>query len=101
MEQEKLTKTLLERIFPEIKVSEKSHDQWLKVFEEKVNTVLTELKKKNTVDNHSELEKQNKNLQDMVSHYKQIIDDTVSFYYIYNTFFIKFIFKTYFLKIYL
>ncbi|CAD1477429.1 unnamed protein product, partial [Heterotrigona itama] len=75
-EQEKLTKTLLERIFPEIKVSEKSHDQWLKVFEEKVNTVLTELKKKNTVDNHSELEKQNKNLQDMVSHYKQIIDDT-------------------------
>ncbi|KAK9310058.1 hypothetical protein QLX08_000518 [Tetragonisca angustula] len=76
VEQEKLTKTLLERIFPEIKVSEKSHDQWLKVFEEKVNTVLTELKKKNTVDNHSELEKQNKNLQDMVSHYKQIIDDT-------------------------
>ncbi|KAK1132615.1 hypothetical protein K0M31_014000 [Melipona bicolor] len=75
-EQEKLTKTLLERIFPEIKVSEKSHDQWLKVFEEKVNTVLTELKKKNTIDNHSELEKQNKNLQDMVSHYKQIIDDT-------------------------
>ncbi|KOX71283.1 Kinectin [Melipona quadrifasciata] len=75
-EQEKLTKTLLERIFPEIKVTEESHDQWLKVFEEKVNTVLNELKKKNTIDNHSELEKQNKNLQDMVSHYKQIIDDT-------------------------
>ena len=76
-------------------MSEKSHDQWLKVFEEKVNTVLTELKKKNTVDNHSELEKQNKNLQDMVSHYKQIIDDTVSFYYIYN------IFLNYFLNLHL
>ncbi|XP_076749451.1 uncharacterized protein LOC143422582 isoform X3 [Xylocopa sonorina] len=76
LEQEELTKALLQRIFPEIKVSEKSHDQWLKVFEEKVNAALVSLKKKNTVDTHSELEKQNKNLQDMVSHYKQIIDDT-------------------------
>ncbi|CAL7948527.1 unnamed protein product [Xylocopa violacea] len=76
IEQEELTKALLQRIFPEIKVSEKSHDQWLKVFEEKVNAALASLKKKNTVDTHLELEKQNKNLQDMVSHYKQIIDDT-------------------------
>ncbi|XP_017788551.1 PREDICTED: kinectin-like [Habropoda laboriosa] len=76
VEQEELTKTLLQRIFPEIKVSEKSHDQWLKVFEKKVDTVLTELRKKNTTDDYLELEKQNKNLQDMVSHYKQIIDDT-------------------------
>lgn len=76
IEQEELTKTLLQRIFPEIKISEKSYDQWLKIYEQKVNIVLTELKKKNTVDTHSELEKQNKNLQDMVSHYKQIIDDT-------------------------
>lgn len=83
VEQEELTKTLLQRIFPEIKVSEKSHDQWLKVFEEKVNTALDELKKKDIVDVHSELEKQNKSLQDMVSHYKQIIDDTVSFFVIF------------------
>ncbi|CAK9822917.1 Ktn1 [Anthophora retusa] len=76
VEQEELTKTLLQRIFPEIKVSEKSHDQWLKVFEKKVDTVLTELRKKSTTDAYLELEKQNKNLQDMVSHYKQIIDDT-------------------------
>ncbi|XP_006617308.1 kinectin isoform X2 [Apis dorsata] len=76
IEQEELTKTLLQRIFPEIKISEKSYDQWLKVYEQKVNIVLTELKKKSIVDTHSELEKQNKNLQDMVSHYKQIIDDT-------------------------
>lgn len=53
-------------------------DQWLTMFEEKVNTVLTELKGKNVVNTHTDLEKQNKNLQDMVSHYKQIIDDTVS-----------------------
>ncbi|XP_076637833.1 uncharacterized protein LOC143349993 isoform X2 [Colletes latitarsis] len=76
IEQEELTKAFLQRIFPEIKVSEKSHDQWLRLFEEKVSTVLSELKKKNVIDKHSEMEKQNKNLQDMVSHYKQIIDDT-------------------------
>uniref|UniRef100_V9I8J6 Kinectin 1 n=1 Tax=Apis cerana TaxID=7461 RepID=V9I8J6_APICE len=76
IEQEELTKTLLQRIFPEIKISEKSYDQWIKIYEQKVNIVLTELKKKSTVDTYSELEKQNKNLQDMVSHYKQIIDDT-------------------------
>ncbi|XP_043255136.1 putative leucine-rich repeat-containing protein DDB_G0290503 isoform X2 [Colletes gigas] len=76
IEQEELTKAFLQRIFPEIKVSEKSHDQWLRLFEEKVSTVLSELKKKNVIDKHSELEKQNKSLQDMVSHYKQIIDDT-------------------------
>lgn len=52
-----------------------------------MNIVLTELKKKSTVDIHSELEKQNKNLQDMVSHYKQIIDDTVSFSYIFMIYF--------------
>ncbi|XP_029036620.1 kinectin-like isoform X6 [Osmia bicornis bicornis] len=75
-QQEEFTKALLQRIFPEIKVSEKSYDQWLKVFEERVNTVLIDLKKKNVVDTPSELEKQNKNLQDLVSHYKQIIDDT-------------------------
>lgn len=80
-QQEEFTKALLQRIFPEIKVSEKSYDQWLKVFEERVNTVLIDLKKKNVVDTPSELEKQNKNLQDLVSHYKQIIDDTVSFIY--------------------
>lgn len=62
-----------------------------------MNIVLTELKKKNTVDTHSELEKQNKNLQDMVSHYKQIIDDTVSFFYIffyiYDTFLLNLNYK--------
>ncbi|XP_076645160.1 uncharacterized protein LOC143354752 [Halictus rubicundus] len=79
LEQEELTKALLMRIFPEIKVSEKSHDQWLRAFEEKVNSALVELKNKNVNDNtHSDLEKQNKSLQDMVTHYKQIIVATES-----------------------
>ncbi|XP_017883583.1 kinectin isoform X2 [Ceratina calcarata] len=76
MEQEEQTKALLQRIFPDIKVAEKSNDQWLKAFEEKVNLLLSSLKKTSTVDTHSDLEKQNKSLQDMVSYYKQIIDDT-------------------------
>lgn len=77
IEQEELTKVFLQRLFPEIKISEKSHDQWLKLFEEKVNTVLIELKKNNVSDKHLELEEQNKNLKEMVSYYKQVIDDTV------------------------
>ncbi|XP_076164616.1 uncharacterized protein LOC143145278 [Ptiloglossa arizonensis] len=78
IEQEELTKVFLQRLFPEIKISEKSHDQWLKLFEEKVNTVLIELKKNNVSDKHLELEEQNKNLKEMVSYYKQVIDDTES-----------------------
>ncbi|XP_039310686.1 kinectin isoform X12 [Solenopsis invicta] len=75
-EQEELTKTLLQRIFPEIKVSEKTHEQWLKSFEDKICAILNELKQKNTDQINPDLEKQNKNLQSMVSHYKQIIYDT-------------------------
>ncbi|XP_036139842.1 kinectin isoform X3 [Monomorium pharaonis] len=75
-EQEELTKALLQRIFPEIKVSEKTYEQWLKSFEDKVCVSLNELKQKNTDQTNSDLERQNKNLQGMVSHYKQIIYDT-------------------------
>lgn len=75
-EQEEITKTLLQRIFPEIKISEKTYEQWLKSFEDKICTILNELKQKNT--DQTDLERQNKNLQGMVSHYKQIIYDTVS-----------------------
>lgn len=78
-EQEEITKTLLQRIFPDIKVSEKTHNQWIEVFEHKVYSIINELKEKSTVQTNSDLEKQNKNLQGMVSHYKQIIDDTVNF----------------------
>ncbi|XP_067204916.1 kinectin isoform X3 [Linepithema humile] len=75
-EQEEVTKAFLQRIFPDIKVSEKTHEQWLKAFEDKTCAVLSELKQKNTDQTNSDLERQNKNLQGMVSHYKQIIDDT-------------------------
>ncbi|XP_011697731.1 PREDICTED: ribosome-binding protein 1-like isoform X3 [Wasmannia auropunctata] len=75
-EQEETTKAFLQRIFPEIKVSEKTHEQWLKSFEDKICTVLSELKQKNTDQTNPDLERQNKNLQGMVSHYKQIIYDT-------------------------
>ncbi|XP_011872777.1 PREDICTED: kinectin isoform X3 [Vollenhovia emeryi] len=75
-EQEEITKTLLQRIFPEIKVSEKTHEQWLKSFEDKIYIILNELKQKNTDQTNPDLERQNKNLQGMVSHYKQIIYDT-------------------------
>lgn len=75
-EQEELTKAFLQRIFPEIKINAKSHDQWLSTFEDKAYTALNELRKNNTSDTSPDLERQNKNLQDMVSHYKQIIDDT-------------------------
>ncbi|XP_071571625.1 uncharacterized protein [Temnothorax nylanderi] len=75
-EQEEITKALLQRIFPEIKVSEKAHEQWLKSFEDKISTILNELKQKNTDQINPDLERQNKNLQGMVSHYKRIIYDT-------------------------
>ncbi|XP_018340923.1 PREDICTED: kinectin-like isoform X4 [Trachymyrmex septentrionalis] len=75
-EQEEITKAFLQRIFPEIKVSEKTHEHWLKSFEDKLCAILNELKQKNTDQTNPDLEKQNKNLQGMVSHYKQIIYDT-------------------------
>ncbi|KAM0733263.1 Ribosome-binding protein 1 [Formica fusca] len=75
-EQEEITKALLQRIFPEIKVSEKTHEQWLEAFEDKVGAILNELKQKNTDQAKPDLERQNKNLQNMVSHYQQIIGET-------------------------
>ncbi|XP_011135621.1 kinectin isoform X2 [Harpegnathos saltator] len=76
VEQEEITKALLQRIFPEIKVSENTHEQWLKTFEHKICTVLNELKQKSTNQEISDLEKQNKNLQSAVSCYQQIIKET-------------------------
>ncbi|XP_034935831.1 ribosome-binding protein 1 isoform X3 [Chelonus insularis] len=77
MTEQEATKSLLQRIFPEINIAEKSYDKWLKTFEERVHNILTEKKSIVTVDN-SEMEKQNKNLQGMVAHYKQIIMETES-----------------------
>ncbi|XP_015597971.1 kinectin isoform X4 [Cephus cinctus] len=78
-EEQETTKALLQRIFPEIKVSEKSHEKWVNAFEERVYAALIELRKKQEVpQGNPDLESQNQNLQGMVSHYKQIIDDTES-----------------------
>lgn len=68
---------MLQRIFPEIKVMEKSHDKWMKSFEEQIHTILYKLKESQSDVNESELDNTNKNLQAMVNHYKQIIEDTV------------------------
>ncbi|XP_043671767.1 early endosome antigen 1-like isoform X3 [Vespula pensylvanica] len=75
-EQQEQTKAFLQRVFPEIKVTETSHEQWLSAFENKVYSFINTLKDKNIMDINPDIEKQNKNLQGMVSHYKQIIDDT-------------------------
>ncbi|XP_070154294.1 kinectin isoform X2 [Polyergus mexicanus] len=75
-EQEEITKALLQRIFPEIKVFEKTHEQWLEAFEDKVGAIINELKQKNTDQAKPDLERQNKNLQNMVSNYQQIIGET-------------------------
>lgn len=58
-------------------MSEKTYEQWLEAFEDKVGAILNELKQNNIDQVKSDLERQNKNLQNMVSHYKQIIDETV------------------------
>ncbi|XP_008558286.1 kinectin isoform X2 [Microplitis demolitor] len=74
--EQETTKSLLQRIFPEISVTEKSFDKWLTTFEERVQDVLQNKNYHDSQDVNSELEKQNKNLQGLVAHYKQIIIDT-------------------------
>ncbi|CAD6229982.1 GSCOCG00006673001-RA-CDS [Cotesia congregata] len=75
--EQEITKSLLQRIFPEINVSAKSFDKWLEIFEERVQVVLQDNKNiLETQDINSDLEKQNKTLQGLVAHYKQIIIDT-------------------------
>ncbi|KAK0163760.1 hypothetical protein PV328_002457 [Microctonus aethiopoides] len=71
------TKSLLQRIFPEIKIDEQPYEKWIKTFEEQVHVAIKQkLQKENTQDYNLEIEKQNKNLQGHVAHYKQIILDT-------------------------
>ncbi|XP_011306030.1 interaptin isoform X2 [Fopius arisanus] len=70
------TKSLLQRIFPDIKIQEKSYDKWLTTFEQRVSALLTQAKPNDIQEANTDVEKQNKNLQGMVSHYKQIIIDT-------------------------
>ncbi|KAJ8674029.1 hypothetical protein QAD02_005291, partial [Eretmocerus hayati] len=76
-EEQEATKVWLQRIFPEIRISEKTHDQWVKVFEEQVTITLNKSKADlKSEEANLELEKTNKSLQAMVNNYKQIICDT-------------------------
>ncbi|KAI4475944.1 hypothetical protein M0804_013980 [Polistes exclamans] len=75
-EHQEQTKAFLQRVFPEIKVTETSHEQWLNAFENKVYFFINTLKDKTVVEVNPDIEKQNIHLQEMVSHYKKIIDDT-------------------------
>ncbi|XP_043272558.1 kinectin-like isoform X3 [Venturia canescens] len=77
-DQQEWTKSLLQRIFPEIQVSEKSNERWLEAFETQVDVVLTELRTRRDSDETGDLEKRNENLRGMVSQYRQIIDETES-----------------------
>ncbi|XP_015123640.1 kinectin isoform X1 [Diachasma alloeum] len=70
------TKSLLQRIFPDIKIQEKSYDKWITAFEQRVSVLLTQATPNDAQETNTDMEKQNKNLQGMVSHYKQIIVDT-------------------------
>ncbi|XP_012267073.2 myosin-6 isoform X2 [Athalia rosae] len=75
--EQKSTEALLQRIFPDITVSETSHEKWLNTFEQKVSAFLTNIKRNKDSSNPDlDLEKQNRSLQEMVAHYKQIINDT-------------------------
>ncbi|XP_014215655.1 kinectin [Copidosoma floridanum] len=77
IEEHEATKALLQRIFPEIKVLEKSHDKWITSFEQQAYMILHALKTvPKSDDTYINLENTNKKLEAMVSHYKQIIDDT-------------------------
>lgn len=57
-------------------MSEKTYEQWLEAFEDKVGAILNELRQNNIDQVKPDLE-QNKNLQNMVLHYQQIIHETV------------------------
>lgn len=68
----------MQRIFPDVVISESSHEKWLNAFVIKISAIIEELKSnRDGSGNVDELEKQNKILQGMVSHYKKIIDDAV------------------------
>ncbi|XP_044011755.1 interaptin isoform X9 [Aphidius gifuensis] len=68
--EQETTKSLLQRIFPDIEIKEKAYDRWLKTFEEHVNNILTDN------NQNDDTIKQNKKLQNLVTHYKEIIADT-------------------------
>lgn len=84
-EEQTATKEILQRIFPYIMIEDnEAYDVWVERFESSVKSFISEQKAHNAAgsvsDDHSsmliEVEKQNSQLQAMVTHYKTIIEDT-------------------------
>ncbi|PNF18801.1 hypothetical protein B7P43_G01640 [Cryptotermes secundus] len=84
-EEQTATKEILQRIFPDIRIEDnEAYDVWVERFESSVKSFISEQKAQNAAgsvpEDHAsmliELEKQNSQLQAMVTHYKTIIEDT-------------------------
>ncbi|XP_049813270.1 kinectin-like isoform X5 [Schistocerca nitens] len=88
LQQQTTTRLLLQRIFPSIKIDgDEVHEKWVEKFEKEAHNLISKLQSQKQdlgpdfgSRNHSsmfiELEKQNSQLTALVSHYKNIIDDT-------------------------
>lgn len=71
---------MLQRIFPDVEIKEKEYDSWLKTFEDHVSNYLSEN------NQNDDVAKQNKKLQNLVTHYQEIIADTVRFFFLFFSF---------------
>ncbi|KAJ4434257.1 hypothetical protein ANN_22807, partial [Periplaneta americana] len=85
VEEQSATKELLQRIFPEIRIEDnKPYEVWVERFENSARSFISQQKTQAaavaSVEDHSsmliEVEKQNSQLQAMVTHYKTIIEET-------------------------
>ncbi|CAG2063645.1 unnamed protein product, partial [Timema podura] len=79
LEEQTITKTLLQRIFPEVVVEDvNTFDQWLEKFESRACILLSDLKSRLVQVDNTALEAENAKLEALVAHYKTIIEETVS-----------------------
>ncbi|XP_049826957.1 kinectin isoform X6 [Schistocerca gregaria] len=88
LQQQTTTRLLLQRIFPSIKIDgDEVHEKWVEKFEKEAHSLISKLQSqkqdlgpdfgsRNNSSMFIELEKQNSQLTALVSHYKNIIDDT-------------------------
>nr|CAD7568334.1 unnamed protein product [Timema californicum] len=77
LEEQTITKTLLQRIFPEVIVEDvKTFDQWLEIFESRACILLSDLKSRLVQVDNTALEAENAKLEALVAHYKTIIEET-------------------------
>nr|CAD7438351.1 unnamed protein product [Timema bartmani] len=77
LEEQTITKTLLQRIFPEVVVEDvNTFDQWLEKFESRACILLSDLKSRLVQVDNTALEAENAKLEALVAHYKTIIEET-------------------------